>query len=760
MKHANCTVLVLALLAFAGSGTQILAQSTYTPYTFTNFAGMPAVSGSADGTGSAARFNSPFGAAMDSTGNVYVGDNGNHTIRKVTPGRVVTTLAGLAGISGSADGTGSAARFYKPAGVAVDSAGNVYVADYFNNTIRKVTPAGVVMTLAGLAGNAGSADGTGSAARFYAPVNVAVDSAGNVYVADQFNHTIRTITPAGVVATLAGQVGNAGSADGTGSGAQFYHPSGVAVDSMGSVYVGDQFNYTIRKITAAGVVTTLAGLAVNAGTADGTGSAARFDHPSGLAVDSAGNVYVADTWNDRITKGTPSTPMQANINGFGGNGTGWTTNGVATVSTNVLQVTDGRSYQTGSAFYNIPQNITAFTVSFTYQSKHLDGGQVGDGMVFVLQNQGPAALGGGYGYQGISNATGVAFNLFTGSGAVRGTGYAPTAVPTGIYQSVAPVDLLDTIDATLTYDGTTLTESLVDTATGGTFTTHYVVDLLAAVGGSTAYVGFGGSCGAAAQQQQISNFQFQASLRGLAPVIVAEPQSQSVPAGSNALFTVFATGLLPLSYQWSFMGASIPGATNSTLILTNVELGDMGAYAVTVMNSAGSVVSLSATLTVLAPAEIVTQPASEVGSWGGDIFFRVEATGTPPLAYQWYFDGVPIPAGTNFSGTGSTLTLKNLELTAAGQYWVVVTNNYGSATSSVANLVVNPAGISIGLYAGVTINGAIGKTFGIQYTTDLSTPNWTTAATVTLTNSVQLWVDTSVNVSGGTRRFYRVVALP
>jgi hypothetical protein len=453
-------------------------------------------------------------------------------------------------------------------------------------------------------------------------------------------------------------------------------------------------------------------------------------------------------------------PLQANINGFGGNGTGWTTNGVATVSSNVLQVTDGRSYQTGSAFYNIPQNITAFRVSFTYQSKHLDGGQVGDGMVFVLQNQGPAALGGGYGYQGISNATGVAFNLFTGSGAVRGTGYAPTAVPTGIYQSVAPVDLLDTIDATLTYDGTTLTESLVDTATGGTFTTHYVVDLLAAVGGSTAYVGFGGSCGAAAQQQQISNFQFQASLRGLAPVIVAEPQSQSVPAGSNALFTVFATGLLPLSYQWSFMGASIPGATNSTLILTNVELGDMGAYAVTVMNSAGSVVSLSATLTVLAPAEIVTQPASEVGSWGGDIFFRVEATGTPPLAYQWYFDGVPIPAGTNFSGTGSTLTLKNLELTAAGQYWVVVTNNYGSATSSVANLVVNPAGISIGLYAGVTINGAIGKTFGIQYTTDLSTPNWTTAATVTLTNSVQLWVDTSVNVSGGTRRFYRVVALP
>src|SRR6266852_3937063 len=144
------------------------AQSVYIPYTFTTLAGQ-ASNGSADGTGSAPRFNSPRGVATDSSGNVYVADIFNNTIRKITPAGVVTTLAGLAGSGGSADGTGSAARFYLPYGVATDSSGNVYVADTSNNTIRKITPAGVVTTLAGLAGVTGSADGTGSAARCYNP---------------------------------------------------------------------------------------------------------------------------------------------------------------------------------------------------------------------------------------------------------------------------------------------------------------------------------------------------------------------------------------------------------------------------------------------------------------------------------------------------------------------------------------------------------------------------------------------------------------
>ncbi|MBI3414564.1 MAG: immunoglobulin domain-containing protein [Verrucomicrobia bacterium] len=275
-------------------------------YTFTTLAGSAGNPGSADGTGSAARFNSLIGVAVDSAGNVYVADQSNSTIRKVTPAGVVTTLAGLAGSNGSADGTGSAARFNYPLDVVVDSAGNVYVADSDNGTIRKVTPAGEVTTLAGLAGSFGSADGTGSAARFNAPTGVAVDSTGNVYVTDELNHIIRKVTPSGEVTTLAGLAGSFGSADGTGSAARFQQPNGVAVDNVGNVYVTDEVNHTIRKVTPAGVVTTLAGLAGSNGSADGTGSAARFLFPRGVAVDSADNVYVADTFNSTIRKVTPA----------------------------------------------------------------------------------------------------------------------------------------------------------------------------------------------------------------------------------------------------------------------------------------------------------------------------------------------------------------------------------------------------------------------------------------------------------------------
>src|SRR4029077_6812880 len=172
-----------------------------------------------------------------------------------------TTPAGLAGSQGTNDGTGSAARFLIPRGVAVGTNGNVYVADTENSTIRKVTPAAVVTTLAGLARNTGSADGTGSAAEFDYPYGVAVDINGNVYVADTSSQTIRKVTPAGVVTTLAGLAPYYGSADGTGNGARFYSPAGGGVDSGGNVYVADQSNHTIRKVTSAGVVTTLAGLA-------------------------------------------------------------------------------------------------------------------------------------------------------------------------------------------------------------------------------------------------------------------------------------------------------------------------------------------------------------------------------------------------------------------------------------------------------------------------------------------------------------------
>ena len=270
----------------------------------TTWAGSPGSFGSTDGTGSAARFYSPFGVAVDTAGNVYVADSLNSAVRKITAGGVVTTLAGTARSRGSADGTGSAARFDQPFGIAVDANGNVYVSDATANAIRKITPAGVVSTFAGLAGTGGSTDGTGTSARFVVPYGVAVDTTGTVFVVDHGNHTIRRITSAGVVTTLAGTAGSAGSTDGSGAAARFKYPSGVAVDRQGNVFVADTDNQVIRQITSSGEVTTVGG-AASPGSTDGVGTAARFFNPKGIAADAAGRIYIADRSNHTVRVGTP-----------------------------------------------------------------------------------------------------------------------------------------------------------------------------------------------------------------------------------------------------------------------------------------------------------------------------------------------------------------------------------------------------------------------------------------------------------------------
>ena len=280
--------------------------------------------GNTDATGVDASFRNPNQIAVDTSGNVYVADYNNHSIRKITPAGIVTTYAG-GGSQGSANGTGASASFYYPSGVAVDGSGNVYVADGGNHKIRKISSAGTVTTLAGN-GMAGDSNGTGSNASFNYPSAVAVDTLGNVYVADLGNHKIRKITSAGVVTTLAGS-GSQGSANGTGASASFYSPYGLAVDTSGNVYVADSFNHKIRKITSAGVVTTLAGSG-SQGSADGTGTAASFLNPNGVSVDASGNVYVADTYNLKIRK-ISSTGVVTTIAGSGSQGS---TDGAANVA--------------------------------------------------------------------------------------------------------------------------------------------------------------------------------------------------------------------------------------------------------------------------------------------------------------------------------------------------------------------------------------------------------------------------------------------
>jgi sugar lactone lactonase YvrE len=293
--RANNTIREITLAGFL-SGT--------TPGIVSTVAGSAGHPGSADGPGSGARFNSPRAVAVDNSscatfsptrGALYVADTGNNTVRMIMNG-VVTTLAGLAGTSGSSDGTGSDVRFNEPSGIAVDNInGVVYVADRANHTIRKIEPGGIVTTIAGLAGTSGTADGIGSTARFNNPTGLAVDATGIVYIADTNNHTIRSMTPDGVVTTLAGMGGSPGSDDGTGAAARFSNPHGIAVDSAGTIYVSDTGNHTIRRI-AGNEVTTIA----QCQECFDKGNDGRFNTPLGIAVDSQGSLYVADSRNNTI----------------------------------------------------------------------------------------------------------------------------------------------------------------------------------------------------------------------------------------------------------------------------------------------------------------------------------------------------------------------------------------------------------------------------------------------------------------------------
>ncbi len=297
-------------------------------------------------------FYSPSGVALDASGNIYVADYGNNMIRKISTDGTVSTLAG-SGTQGIINATGALAAFNQPTGITTDASGNVYVADAGNSVIRMVSPSGVVTTFAG-SDSTGLVNGPIASAAFFSPESISIDASGNFYVADAGNNQIRKISngqvttfasngvdtlqtglfddPTGIAAAPNGNIyianylnnnilsinqsgaaslfagasdGTSGAANGSALSATFYFPNSVAADASNNIYVSDAVNNLIRKITPDGTVSTLAGSGT-AGAVDSTGTAASFNGPAGLAVDAAGNVYVADSNNNLIRKITPA----------------------------------------------------------------------------------------------------------------------------------------------------------------------------------------------------------------------------------------------------------------------------------------------------------------------------------------------------------------------------------------------------------------------------------------------------------------------
>jgi sugar lactone lactonase YvrE len=610
----------------ADSGDDVIRMVSPTG-AVTTVAGTYGEMGSADGTGTAALFDNPEGIVVAGSGILYVGDGGggNSTIRSITPAGVVSTVAGVSRQGpnttgwGSVDGTGSGAKFGNPDNVAVDGAGNVYVADTENDTIRKITPAAVVTTLAGSAGQGGSADGTGSAALFASPSGIAVDGSGNLYVTDQYNDTVREVAPGGVVTTIAGTAGMAGTSDGTGASARFHGPVGVAVDGLGNLYVADTGNSTVRKITptvangaTSWVVTTLAGGSI--GNSDGTGTAAQFFWPQGPAVDSSGNIYVADTENDTIRKIGPS-------------------GAVTTLAGRFLTI--GSSDGTGT----------------TAQFDHPGGVAVdAAGNIYVADSE--------------------SIRSVSPSGVVTTLAGNPAK-----YGGFAPLDASFGVGSAALFDGAS---GIAVDAKGDLF--------VADTGNKAIRVG---------------------SLASGVSIAV-QPASQTVLSGRNAGFSVLASGYPSPSYQWQESpnagatwinladGAGVTGSATATLAIAGAG-GPLDGleYRVVVANAVGSVTSSAATLTVNYLPGIELQSGSAAVVAGQDVSFSVGVSGDPAPTFQWQEStngGATwsnLSDGGAFSGT-ATPTLAISGAATGAQFQAVATNAYGSVTSALVTLTIEP----------------------------------------------------------------------
>lgn len=707
------------------------------------FAGLSGSSGSTNATGTAARFNSPRAIAIDGSGNLYVTEGNAHTIRKITPGAVVTTVAGTANSSGNTDGTGAAVRFNTPRGIVVDSSGIIYVADSGNHTIRKIATDGTVTTLAGSAGLTGSTDNTGALARFNTPLGLALDGSGNILVADSNNHTIRQVTPAGVVTTLAGSGVN-GTTDGTGTAAQFSSPTAIVVDPSGYFFVTESGGQRIRQIAPGAIVTGFAGQGFSPGWADGTGTAARFSGPQGIARSPGGNLYVSDSSNNTVRQVTSSavvTTLAGLPPGYN-DATGsaarfFSPQNVARDSSDNLYVTD----RTNHVIRKItPAGVVTTFAGLAGVSQRTDGlgsaarfasptaiAMAPDGALWVADGSNTIRRITPDG--NVTTIAGVAF----GSGNNDGTGTGTTAAPGTSARFGSNMNGLAVSAAGDAYVSDTNSHTIRKVTPAGVVTTF---------AGTAGTFGTTNATGTAAQFSAPSGLAFDSA----GNLFVADRNNRTIrKITSGGVVTTYAglagnsnntDGTLAVSRFNNPFGLAMDGSNNlyvtdtalnslrrispsgtvTTLVGNNFGAADGIGNAVRFNNPQGVVILSNGGVAIVdtnnhtirtgfsgSQVQITTQPVGQSALVGATVTFSVVASGSPSLSYQW------VKGGSDISGeTGASLVLNDVQTGAAGTYNVRVTNGAFTALSANAVLTVTAAHNNDNFAAPAVLSGLTG----------------------------------------------------
>lgn len=688
--------------------------------TVSTFAGLPGTSGSSNGTASNARFFFPTGLAL-TRGALFVIDRGNHTIRRVTDTGDVTLYAGVAGLRGFANGSRFDARFDQPASMVADTAQNLYVADSYNHVIRRITVDGVVSTFAGSPGAPGSNDGAGSAAQFRFPESISIDAAGNFYVADRGNHTIRKISPAGLVSTLAGAAGISGAVNGPSATARFSSPSGVLAYGDGTLIVSDTGNSSLRLVTPAGMVSVLAGGLNVEGYINGAATAARFFEPSGLTFTSTG-IVVADSLNHSIRKLDLATYETSLLAGAGGNfgsvdGVGAAArfnypNGVAVHHSGDVYVADTRgssirristagavtrvagisssdTYRDGAAgvaSLNYPFNLTVTadrTIYFCENQLHTIRRVLPDGSVETIA--------GTVGVAGTTDGAGTTARFNFPSAIVRdqdGNIYISDTSNHTIRRIAAGTQSVTTFAGQALVPGSTdgagsaarfrFPRGLAVDALGNLYvadSSNHTVRKITRDGIVSTVAGAAGQAGSADGAASVARFQFPLG-------IAVDAAGQIFVADTfNAIIRIIKNNTVSTLGGTAGLQTFAEGTGTAARFFNPTAIAVDSTGTLYVSQSGSNLVAKGDPL--ISPV-IGSQPQGVTTTTGGSATFSVNAGGAS-LAYQWQFNGAAIPGATN-----ATYTVSSATSATAGSYSVTLSNAFGTLQSQAATLTVMP----------------------------------------------------------------------